>query len=70
MAGEMETQKTTANKAWESSNVLLLLSPNFQTFKEPRNRFQGINSASLRSRAGRDVNPTPTRFPGPMGVKN
>ncbi len=28
-------------------------SPNFYTFKEPRNRFQGINSASLCSLAGR-----------------
>ncbi len=28
-------------------------SPNFQTFMEPRNRIQGINSASLWSPAGR-----------------
>jgi hypothetical protein len=27
-------------------------SPNVKTFKEPRNRFQGINSASLCSLAG------------------
>ncbi len=34
----------------------------FQTFKEPRNRFQGIDSASLCSLAGRYDNPIPTRF--------
>jgi hypothetical protein len=34
----------------------------FKTFKEPRNRFQGIDSASLCSPAGRYDNPIPTRF--------
>jgi hypothetical protein len=40
-------------------------SPNFFTFKEPRNRFQIINSASLCSLAGRYDNPIPTRFLAP-----
>jgi hypothetical protein len=40
-------------------------SPNFETFKEPKNRFQGINSASLCSLAGRYDNPIPTRFLAP-----
>ncbi len=42
------------------------LSPNFQTFKEPRNRFQGINSARLCSLAGRYDNTIPTRFLAPI----
>jgi hypothetical protein len=33
---------------------------------EPRNRFQGINSASLCSLAGRYENPIPTRFLAPL----
>ncbi len=33
---------------------------------EPRNRFQGMNSASLCSLAGRYDNPIPTRFLAPM----
>jgi hypothetical protein len=33
---------------------------------EPRNRFQGINSASLYSRAGRYDNPIPTRCLAPI----
>jgi hypothetical protein len=37
-------------------------SPNFLTFKEPKNRFQGTNCASLCSLAGRYHNPIPTRF--------
>jgi hypothetical protein len=37
-------------------------SPNFLTFKEPKNRFQGTNSARLCSLAGRYDNPIPTRF--------
>ncbi len=37
-------------------------SPNFLTFKEPKNRFQVINSARLCSLAGRYDNPIPTRF--------
>ncbi len=35
-------------------------------FMEPRNQFQGINSASLISLAGRDDNPIPTRFLAPI----
>jgi hypothetical protein len=38
----------------------------FLTFKETRNRFQGINSASLCSLAGRYDNLTPTRFLAPI----
>jgi hypothetical protein len=34
----------------------------FQTFMEPRNRFQGMNSASLCSPAGRYDKPIPPRF--------
>ncbi len=37
-------------------------SSNFWTFKEPRNWFQKINSASLCSLACRYDNPIPTRF--------
>jgi hypothetical protein len=39
--------------------------PDFLTFKEPRNLFQGLNSASLCSLAGRYDNPIPTRFLAP-----
>ncbi len=42
------------------------LSPNFLTFKEPENRFQEINSASLCSLAGQYGNPIPTRFLAPI----
>jgi hypothetical protein len=38
----------------------------FQTFKEPRNRLQGIDSKSLCSLAGRYDNHIPTRFPAPI----
>jgi hypothetical protein len=38
------------------------LSPNFETFKEPKNRFQGISSDWLCSLAGRYDNPIPTEF--------
>ncbi len=41
-------------------------SPNYYTYKEPRNRFQGINSASLCILAGRYDNPLPTRFLAPI----
>ncbi len=37
-----------------------------RTFVEPRNRFQGMNSASLCSLAGRYDNPIPTLFLAPM----
>jgi hypothetical protein len=40
--------------------------PNFQTFKEPKNRSQGINSARHCSKAGRYDNPIPTRFLTPI----
>ncbi len=42
------------------------LSPYFQTFMEPRNRFQGMNSASLCSLVGRYDNPIPPRFLAPI----
>ncbi len=42
------------------------LSPNFKTFKEPMNRFQGINSAGLCNLAARYDNPIPTRFLAPV----
>ncbi len=42
-------------------------SPNFTTFKEHKNRFWGINSASLCSLAGRYDNTIPTRFLAPIG---
>jgi hypothetical protein len=41
-------------------------SPNFKTFKEPMNRFQGISSASLYSLVGRYDNPILTRFLAPI----
>jgi hypothetical protein len=41
-------------------------SPNFLTFKETKNRLQGINYASLSSLTGRDYNPIPTRFLAPI----
>ncbi len=37
--------------------TFIVLSPNFLTFKEPKNRFQGINSARLCSLAGQCDNP-------------
>ncbi len=39
----------------------------FKTFMGPRNRFQGMNSASLCSLAGRYDNPNPTRSLSPIG---
>jgi hypothetical protein len=41
-------------------------SPNFKTFMDPKNRFQGTNSASLCGLAGRYDNPIPTRFLTPI----
>jgi hypothetical protein len=40
--------------------------PAFLTFMEPRNRFQGMDSASLCSLAGQYDNPIPTRFLAPI----
>jgi hypothetical protein len=40
-------------------------SPNFKTFIEPKNQFQGINSASLCSLAGRYDNPISYSVPSP-----
>jgi hypothetical protein len=36
--------------------------PNFQTFMEPKNRFQGTNSARLCRLAGRYENPIPSSY--------
>ncbi len=41
-------------------------SPNFETFKEPMNRFQGTNSARLCSLAGRYDNHISSRFLAPI----
>ncbi len=41
-------------------------SPNFQTFQEPKNRFQGTNSTRLHSLVGQYDNPVPTRFLAPV----
>jgi hypothetical protein len=41
-------------------------STNFLTFMGPRKRFQGIDSASLCSLAGRYDNTIPTRFLAPI----
>jgi hypothetical protein len=43
-----------------------LLSPNVLTYKEPKNRFQGTNSARLCRRAGLYDNPIPPRFLAPI----
>jgi hypothetical protein len=40
--------------------------PEFQTLKEPKNKFQGTNSAKLCSLAGLYDNPIPTRFLAPI----
>ncbi len=42
--------------------LIQILSPNFWTSKEPKNQFQGTNSARLCSLAGRYDNPVSTRF--------
>jgi hypothetical protein len=47
-------------------NSTLDQSPNFLTFKEPKNRLQGIGSARLCTLAGRYDNPIPTRFLAPI----
>jgi hypothetical protein len=41
-------------------------SPNFLTYKEPKNQFQGTNSASLWNLVGRYDNLIPTRFLAPI----
>ncbi len=52
---------SSATQAW-----WCFLSPNFQTLKEPKNRFQETNSARLRTRACRYENSIPTRFLAPI----
>jgi hypothetical protein len=49
-----------------SSCCCSLPSPNFLTFKEPKNRFQGTNTARLCSLARRYDNPIPSRFLAPI----
>jgi hypothetical protein len=46
--------------------IKLALSPHFLTFMDPRNRFQGMNSACLCSLPGRYDNPNLTRFLAPI----
>jgi hypothetical protein len=52
----------------ETSGTLqkYVLSPNFETFKEPKNRFQGTNPARLCSLAGHYDSPIPTQFIVPI----
>jgi hypothetical protein len=45
---------------------VLPLDPRIFKRMEPRNRFQGMNSASLCSQAGRYDNPIPTRCLAPI----
>jgi hypothetical protein len=45
--------------SWEEKTIP---EPEFYTFKEPKNRFQGTNFARLCSLAGRYDNPIPPRF--------
>jgi hypothetical protein len=40
--------------------------PEYLTFKEPKNRFQGTNSATLCILAGQYDNPIPTQFLAPI----
>ncbi len=51
---------------WNRSDEFYVHGSNFKNFLEPRNRFQGMNSASLCSLAGRYNNPIPTRFLAPI----
>ena len=54
---------TCGKEAWEPE-------PEFLTFKKPKNRFQGTNSARLCSLASRYDNPIPSRFLAPVdGLK-
>ncbi len=48
--------------AWKISSTSVYLSPNLKTDKETKNRFNGINSASLCGLAGRYDDPIPTGF--------
>ncbi len=61
-----QNYKSTAKNNGSKETEIKWNSPNFLTFKEPRNRFQGISSASLCSLAGRYDNPIPTRFLAPI----
>jgi hypothetical protein len=66
----LEKQTTTTAKPVSHHRHVYYLSPNFSTLKEPKNRFQGTNSARLCSLADRNDNPIPTRFLAPIvGLK-
>jgi len=63
--GEYTSSRKSRNLAIANYMKLLFTSPNFLTFKEPRNRFQGINSASLCSLADRYNKPYSYSVPRP-----
>ncbi len=50
----------------EKRRLTKIQSPYFWTYMEPRNRFQGMDSASPCSLAGRYHNPIPTRCLAPI----
>jgi hypothetical protein len=63
------------NPSWQAGTKILCRSQlqlpfsdnkSWLVFMEPRNRFQGMNSASLCSLAGRYDNPFPTRLLVPL----
>ncbi len=58
--------RDTSLRESSSRHRLQLLSTYFWTFMEPRNWFQGMNSASLCSLAGGYDNPIPTRSLAPI----
>ncbi len=65
---EKERWKMKETRRWVESREragIFKQSPNFKTFKEPKNRFQGTNSVRLCSLAGRYDNSIPTRFLAP-----
>jgi hypothetical protein len=67
MTGSWFPQQVTGSQVSQMKVVsrvgILGRSPNCSTFREPRDRFQGINFASL---AGRYDNPIPARFLAPI----
>ncbi len=58
-------QHSSHQPLWTQS-TWLTAEPEFLTFKEPKNRLQGISSASLCGLAGQYDNPIPTRFLAPV----
>ncbi len=63
ISGRPEIFRKFSRRFPDHNGFKYVLSPNFLTFKEPKNRFQGANSARLCSLAGRYDNPIPSRFP-------